>query len=145
MSSILYHSKTCQISKKIINMINTYNLKQQFTINDVETLTNLDLINSGVEIIPTIVNNYVYYEGSECFDFIASLVQYIKYANQVNKITTTENLVEDSEEKCAICMGEFEIGESIQTFFCTHKFHKECSTSWRKKKNCCPTCNKSLS
>lgn len=144
MSSILFYRQTCPTSKKIVNTIKTYNLQNQFTMRDVEELTDLDLINSGVEVVPTIINNYVYYEETEGLDFIMSLVQYIKYNQQVNKIVTTENLIQDGEEKCAICMGEFEVGETIQTFYCTHKFHKECATSWRKKKNCCPTCNKSL-
>lgn len=144
MSSILFYNKNCQTSKKIVNTINSYKLQNEFVMRDVEQLTDEDLINSGVEIIPTIINNYVYYEDVEGLDFILSLVQYIKYSQQANKIVTTENLIEDDDEKCAICMGEFEIGETIQTFYCTHKFHKECATSWRKKKNCCPTCNKSL-
>lgn len=144
MSSILFYNKICPMSKKIINTINLHKLQDLFILKDVGTLTNLDLINSGVEVIPTIINNNVYYEDAEGLDFIVSLIQYMKYSSQANKVITSENLIEDVDEKCAICMGEFEIGEIVQTFYCTHRFHKDCVISWRQKKNCCPTCNKSL-
>lgn len=144
MSSILFYSETCPISKKILNTIKSYNLQSQFVLKQVEKLNTVDLINAGVEVIPTIINNYVYYEENEGLDFVLGLVQYIKYNQSANKVITEENLINDENEKCVICMGEFEVGEVVQTFYCTHKFHKECATIWRKKKNCCPSCNKSL-
>lgn len=143
---ILFYSDSCQMSKKIVNTINAYKLQSMFTMRQVEKLENIDLINAGVEIIPTVIdsNTLMYYEESEGLDLVIGLAQYVKYNQSANKIVTSENFIEDEEEKCAICMGEFEVGESVHTFFCSHKFHKECSTIWRKKKNCCPTCSKSL-
>ena len=68
----------------------------------------------------------------------------MKYSQNANLVSTSENLILNEDEKCAICMGEFEVGETVQTFYCSHKFHKECSITWRKTKNSCPTCGKSL-
>lgn len=144
MSSILFYSDVCPTSKKLLGIITNYKLQTMFIMRPVEKLTNLDLVNAGVEVIPTIVNNNFYYEENEAMDFIMSLIQYMKYNQSANKIVTSENMVEDEEEKCGICMGEFEVGETIQTFYCSHKFHKECSDMWRKKKNCCTICNKPL-
>ena len=144
MSSIFFYSQTCPISKKLLGIIYNFKLQQMFTMKQIENLTNLDLINAGVEIIPTIINNNFYHEENECMDFVMSLIQYMKYNQNSNKIVTSENMVKNDEDTCGICMGEFEVGETVQTFYCSHKFHKECSDIWRKKKNCCSICNKSL-
>lgn len=143
MASLLFYSSECNKCKSLLNLIKGHKLEKHFIMKHVEELDTIEIINSGIEIVPTIVNNNFYYETEECNDFIASLVQYIKYSQTANMIQTSEinNKIDDS---CAICMGQFEIGETLHTFYCDHKFHKECSITWRKTKNACPTCGKSL-
>lgn len=132
------------MSKSLIASIKTNKIEKHFVMKQIEKIEISEIINAGIVTVPTIINNDFYYENKECIDFITSLVQYIKYSTNANMITTTKNTILDENEKCAICMGEFEIGESLHTFYCSHKFHKECSTMWRKTKNSCPICSKSL-
>lgn len=147
MSSLLFYSGNCKICKSLLATIKSNKLEKYFILKQIEEIDIIDIteiINAGIEIVPTIVNNNFYYEKEECNDFVISLTQYIKYSVAANMIITTENLILNEEEKCVICMGSFEVGESVQTFYCTHKFHKECSITWRKTKNICPTCGKSM-
>ena len=144
MSSLLFYSSDCKTCKTLLATIKANKLEKHFMMKQIEEIEISEIINSGIEAVPTIINNDFYYEKEECNDFVTGLVQYIKYSQNANMITTTENLISNDEEKCGICMGQFEIGESVHTFYCTHKFHKECSITWRKTKNSCPTCGKNL-
>lgn len=144
MSSLLFFSEECDMCKKLLHTIKTHKLDKNFDMRQVEMMSAEDFVNSGIEVVPTIINNNFYYEREECYDFINGMVQYIKYSQTANMITVSENMIEDENEKCAICMGEFQICEIVHTFYCEHKFHKECSVTWRKTKNNCPCCGKSL-
>ena len=144
MSSVLFYSDDCKICKSLITTIKSQKLEPHFVMRKVEEIEIEDIINYGIEAVPTIVNNNFYYEKEECNDFITSLIQYLKYTHTANLITTSEITISNDDDKCAICMGSFEKGETIHTFFCKHKFHKDCSVTWRKTKNTCPTCNKLL-
>ena len=53
------------------------------------------------------------------------------------------NLSEDYK-KCSICQCDFEQDEEIRIFQCLHRYHKECSDAWLKKKSWCPLCRKSV-
>ncbi len=44
------------------------------------------------------------------------------------------------ELRCAICLGEYEAGESLRRPNCGHSFHKDCLDTWLLSKNTCPIC-----
>lgn len=51
---------------------------------------------------------------------------------------------EAEEEKCAICLVEYEDGESVKRLPCTHSFHTECVDRWLKVNRICPLCTQSI-
>jgi hypothetical protein len=52
---------------------------------------------------------------------------------------------EKVEEKCMVCIGEFEKGECVTTVpGCSHLFHFECLEVWLGKEKVCPLCKQEL-
>ncbi|AED95537.1 RING-H2 finger protein ATL79 [Arabidopsis thaliana] len=50
-----------------------------------------------------------------------------------------------AEAECAICLSEFEQGESIQVLEkCQHGFHVKCIHKWLSTRSSCPTCRTSI-
>jgi hypothetical protein len=48
------------------------------------------------------------------------------------------------EPQCAICLTEYEAGETLKRFRCRHDFHSECIDNWLKQKGICPSCRKGV-
>ena len=49
-------------------------------------------------------------------------------------------LNEDNNEKCSICLEDFNIGDTLNELNCNHFYHKECINNWIKSNNNCPMC-----
>jgi len=49
-----------------------------------------------------------------------------------------------TNEKCCICLNDFEEGETIIRLPCLHIFHKEEISKWLLKNHKCPLCNTSI-
>lgn len=47
-------------------------------------------------------------------------------------------------DKCAVCLGEYEDGEEVKHLPCTHMFHAECIDRWLKVNRICPVCKQSI-
>eukprot|EP01017_Pseudomicrothorax_dubius_P039186 TRINITY_DN5976_c0_g1_i6.p1 TRINITY_DN5976_c0_g1~~TRINITY_DN5976_c0_g1_i6.p1 ORF type:complete len:184 (+),score=14.46 TRINITY_DN5976_c0_g1_i6:192-743(+) len=47
-----------------------------------------------------------------------------------------------AEIKCLICQEDFQVGETLRTLICFHRFHKTCIDPWLKKKDECPVCRR---
>lgn len=50
-------------------------------------------------------------------------------------------------DTCAICLGEYEVGEKLRVLPCHHAFHARCIASWARRKGFatrCPLCAHSL-
>ncbi|CAA7040503.1 unnamed protein product [Microthlaspi erraticum] len=70
----------------------------------------------------------------------------------VTSATPTPTLVYSSdlelagaEAECAICLSEFEQGESIQVLEkCHHGFHVKCIHKWLSSRSSCPICRTSI-
>ena len=46
----------------------------------------------------------------------------------------------NNNNKCVICLSEFEIGDQVSALPCAHVFHTECIASWLRKHCQCPVC-----
>ncbi|XP_039278259.1 E3 ubiquitin-protein ligase RNF181 isoform X3 [Nilaparvata lugens] len=55
-----------------------------------------------------------------------------------------ENLAErkctDADEKCAVCLKEYTVGDIVKILPCKHDFHPACILPWLEKTNSCPVC-----
>ena len=66
--------------------------------------------------------------------------------NEINRImqylpsSVLNERKEGENDTCIICLGEFNIGDSVTTLPCVHIFHTECIKTWLKSKNSCPVC-----
>eukprot|EP01016_Furgasonia_blochmanni_P033773 TRINITY_DN3564_c0_g1_i3.p1 TRINITY_DN3564_c0_g1~~TRINITY_DN3564_c0_g1_i3.p1 ORF type:complete len:394 (+),score=63.80 TRINITY_DN3564_c0_g1_i3:708-1889(+) len=45
-----------------------------------------------------------------------------------------------SEQKCIICLCDFEDGDTVRTLTCLHQFHPQCIDQWLEQKGQCPVC-----
>ena len=71
---------------------------------------------------------------------IKEFVSYIPIFKVKEKEKSFEN-----NNKCSICLCEFEIGEEKSTLPCLHYFHFNCIEKWIKRKKYCPICKYQLS
>ena len=60
---------------------------------------------------------------------------------QMSREVREEDVEEsDKQLECAVCMGDFDLGEKKVTLPCTHIFHAGCIRSWLSKNAICPHC-----
>merc|ERR1711920_1177764 len=48
------------------------------------------------------------------------------------------------ETSCAVCLGDFETGETLRQLPCGHKFHQCCIDTWLCRSKVCPLCIQSV-
>lgn len=46
----------------------------------------------------------------------------------------------DGPDSCAVCLGEFQLGEDMRRLYCRHVFHKACIDEWLQLQRVCPLC-----
>ncbi|KAF8706548.1 hypothetical protein HU200_030830 [Digitaria exilis] len=46
--------------------------------------------------------------------------------------------------RCAICIGEFEVGDDLSVMPCSHVFHEGCIAKWLARSRLCPCCRHAL-
>lgn len=44
------------------------------------------------------------------------------------------------ESQCAVCLSEFEAGDSVRQLQCVHRFHMACVDTWLSQSGACPVC-----
>ncbi|VDM47630.1 unnamed protein product [Toxocara canis] len=64
---------------------------------------------------------------------IASLTQVLKYVRDID-LPETEN------ERCTVCLVDFETGDSVRSLRCAHIFHVDCIDRWLIYNKKCPVC-----
>jgi len=47
---------------------------------------------------------------------------------------------DDTDNKCLICISEYEEGEQVRTLPCFHRFHSDCIDRWLANSTSCPIC-----
>ena len=62
-------------------------------------------------------------------------------SNKLEEIELNQQFKNKEEEKCAICLEVFSIGDKISYLPCFHFFHSSCIKNWIRIKNKCPFCN----
>lgn len=60
--------------------------------------------------------------------------------NSLPSLVYTAGLYADDDRRCAICLGEVEVGERVRQLRCSHRFHQPCVDQWLQKKPTCPLC-----
>lgn len=43
-------------------------------------------------------------------------------------------------EECPLCIGEYEVGETVMRLPCLHGAHEECMSKWLQRSPQCPVC-----
>ena len=51
---------------------------------------------------------------------------------------------EKEEDKCAVCLEDFEDGNKCMRLPCLHYFHADCIREWLRVKKSCPSCQKPI-
>lgn len=44
------------------------------------------------------------------------------------------------EEKCLICLSEYQESEKLRILPCSHRLHKDCVDKWLNRNRTCPVC-----
>lgn len=55
-------------------------------------------------------------------------------------IVTADDLLEESNKECIVCLEEQKLGAQACKLPCGHLFHKQCITEWLIKHCTCPVC-----
>lgn len=61
-------------------------------------------------------------------------------SNLPNVQVTSDDLIEETNKECAICLDDQQIGHIACKLPCGHLFHRLCVVSWLEKQCTCPTC-----
>ena len=64
--------------------------------------------------------------------------------NIIMRLCTVEFEEKEVDEKCGVCLVNFEAGNQISRIQCTHRFHYECLVAWYNIKPNCPYCKKAF-
>ena len=85
-------------------------------------------------------------------DLLEDILNDIKLNDDYKEIlryipTSTVKEIRQSSEnnKCVICLSEFQIGEQESTLPCLHFFHSNCIEKWITEKKWCPVCKYDIS
>ena len=65
-------------------------------------------------------------------------------SKQKSELTGYSATKTDLDDKCTICLCEFEIQDTIYKTGCSHKFHTNCLSIWLANKQTCPQCLQSV-
>jgi len=63
---------------------------------------------------------------------------------QINRMpvyTVPDDPAKKKDQKCSICLENFEPGNRIRTIPCLHTYHADCIDRWLATKATCPVCN----
>jgi len=69
--------------------------------------------------------------------------------SMINKTTTTQTFSEQSgiakeDAICAICLSEYNVGDSLRYLPCQHHFHAECVDQWLLTNKSCASCRRAI-
>ena len=134
------------------NMLSTINNQNGPILNgNPNNIFNFNILNqqSNADNLPNVQTN-----PSEFLNILGDLISTVNNNSDMEdvKVTLDDNdlkklesneLTEDLNEKCSICMMEMKKGEKYTKLSCNHGFHTDCVMQWFKEYNYkCPVCRK---
>jgi len=51
---------------------------------------------------------------------------------------------DENENKCTICLCEYQRGDNVTALPCIHKFHVDCINLWIRTSRTCPICRTNI-
>ena len=66
------------------------------------------------------------------------------FNKNLSKITVNDNILNNYDNLCSICLIDFKKEEKIIKLNCNHMYHKECIEKWFLKNSNCPFCRKEI-
>lgn len=140
------------IEKDIISPLNKYSAKNILHLNhnSGSNNNNTNQSHNGLRH----ANSHVFRRPELFADNILSLHIEEQNNEDISKLvsfipvfTVKENnkSKEGNNNKCAICISDFEVGEKKSTLPCMHCFHYNCIEKWIKRQKCCPICKFDIS
>ena len=81
-----------------------------------------------------------FYLCSIFFDIIKKKYKDYKIEKILLLPINIEDIVDIKENKCSICLEEYNINKDIIKLKCNHEYHKKCIKEWLKVNNNCPQC-----
>uniref|UniRef100_A0AC35TYG1 RING-type domain-containing protein n=1 Tax=Rhabditophanes sp. KR3021 TaxID=114890 RepID=A0AC35TYG1_9BILA len=71
-------------------------------------------------------------------------------SDQIKKFSTIlpfekdDNGINEEDERCTVCLSEFESGDEIRALPCSHRYHTECIDRWLGINKKCPLCREDI-
>jgi len=140
-SQIKLNLKHRPILQKIIEreIISPFQLNQNNPRNNTILRHANTHINRRPELFSDDIVSYNNYQENDDESF-KILVSYIPVFTFEEKNKTNED-----NNKCTICLSDFEIGDKNSILPCLHNFHSYCIEKWIKSKKFCPICKFQIS
>jgi hypothetical protein len=92
---ILFYSKRCEFSKKILIYLDKNNIKEQFKLIDIE----ISKIPKDIKIVPTIIDTNLnsIMEGKKAFEYLINIKYFNNSTNNIeNKLPSNPVINQDS-------------------------------------------------
>ncbi|CAG0919403.1 unnamed protein product [Notodromas monacha] len=67
------------------------------------------------------------------------LIEKNSHPHSYKKITRSRE-GDEEEDKCTVCLSDFEEGEDVRRLPCLHLFHRNCVDQWLTQNKACPIC-----
>lgn len=71
---------------------------------------------------------------------VGATVDQIKKNTSISRYIKDPNVPENEQERCTVCLSEFETGNEVRILNCSHTFHIECIDRWLVYNKKCPVC-----
>ena len=151
-------SNSYNLLDNVINELNLEHIRRPIILdnnrNINNTLNNIELLNRSLlnrnsenRNNISIYNNLSYQNViDESFDISnnSELENNISEKNHYNKISKMEQIKNDEDTDCIICMENIKKNKTVYKIECNHKFHKQCLSNWLKEKFECPVCRHNI-
>ena len=129
------------IEKDIISPFQNPNTLRNREINNNVNLRHTNVhIYERPELFSDDISLNISEKNDEDEDTYTKLISYIPVFNCKDKKKEKEN-----NNKCIICLSDFEIGDKKSTLPCLHFFHPDCIERWIKRQKYCPICKFQIS
>lgn len=64
--------------------------------------------------------------------------------DSLRQVNYSEGLFGSDDNRCAICLSDYEVSDNLRVLGCTHHFHVDCLDRWLKNSRHCPLCQQDI-